>query len=33
MKVQIFLEAGLPAETVAELGSLAENFGVDIFNI
>ena len=29
MKVQIFLEAGLPADTVAELGSLAENFGVD----
>lgn len=29
MKVQILLQAGLPAVTVARLGSLAENFGVD----
>ncbi len=29
MKVQIFLPAGLPADTVARLGGLAENFGVD----
>ena len=29
MKVQILLQAGLPAVTVAQLGSLAENFGVD----
>ena len=28
MKVQIFLQAGLPANTVAQLGSLAENFGI-----
>ncbi len=29
MKVQILLQAGLPAVTVARLGSLAENLGVD----